>query len=179
MGTVRGRYATAEWDPRMLPERCFVCQPAAFFRRRVVERWGLLDERLQYAMDYEYWLRLAKAGARFSYLPRVLAATRLHAETKTLGSRLAVHAETDRVLLGRTGRVPDGWLVNHAHTWLELRGFTSAATPLRFGVLSALLYVALSLRWNGGVSIGLLGLGGRRVVGGVLRLMGLYTRSMA
>jgi glycosyltransferase involved in cell wall biosynthesis len=167
-GLVTGRYPTAAWDPAQLQHRCFLAQPAVFFRRGVVDRFGVLDERLQFCMDYEYWLRLAAGGARFAYLPRVLAASRLHPETKTLGSRLEVHTEIDRVLRAMTGRVPDGWLVNHAHTWLELRGITSSATPLRFGVSSAALYMALSLRWNGLPSAGLVRLAARRILGGAL-----------
>jgi glycosyltransferase involved in cell wall biosynthesis len=178
-GAVRGRYPTAAWDADGLIERCFLCQPAVFFRRRLVERFGALDERLHYCMDYEYWLRLSAAGARFGYVPRVLAATRLHPDTKTLGARLRVHAEIDRVLRDKTGRVPDGWLVNHAHTWLELHGITSAATPLRFGALSAALYIVLSVRWHGWPSRGVLRLGGQRIVGGALRRMGLLPRPSA
>jgi hypothetical protein len=39
----------------------------------VVEQHGLPDESLHYCMDYEYWLRLGKGGARFHYLEEKLA----------------------------------------------------------------------------------------------------------
>jgi len=83
---------------RLARENC-VCQPAAFWRV------GPLDESLRYAMDYDYWLRLAQAGARFDYLESVLAASRVHPETKTLSQRSAMIREIFQVSLARTGRV--------------------------------------------------------------------------
>src|SRR5205823_4831882 len=70
-----------------LQEENCICQPAAFWRARVAEVVGPFNESLRYAMDYEYWLRLARAGARFHYVDRVLAATRRHPATKSLSER--------------------------------------------------------------------------------------------
>lgn len=108
-------YPVEPWNPERLKERSFICQPAAFFRRRVVERHGLLDARLRYCMDYEYWLRLARGGARFLHVPEKLAASRLHRATKTLGERVAVHEEINDMLKRTLGRVPRRWLVNYAY----------------------------------------------------------------
>ena len=173
-GAPAGEYRTQAWDPARLRDTCFLCQPAVFFRRRVVERYGLLDARLEYCMDYEYWLRLSAAGARFAYLPTHLAATRLYPTNKTRGSRLAVHAELNAMLRERLGRVPDRWLANHAHTLAELRGLSYTASPLRWSVVTALLYWSLSLRWNGRVSPGLALLSARRFVSGTAAAAGLW-----
>jgi glycosyltransferase involved in cell wall biosynthesis len=149
---VLGRYYTEPWDPGRLIERCYLCQPAVFFRRAVVDRFGPLDERLHYALDYEYWVRLAQGGARFAYLPTLLAASRQHPETKTLSARLAVHAEINTMLRSRIGRVPESWLINNAHTLVELR----PPPVLPFAVAVAFEAVRLSLRWNGSISRALL-----------------------
>jgi glycosyltransferase involved in cell wall biosynthesis len=149
-------YYTEPWNARRLPDRCFLAQPAVFFRRRVVERFGLLDERLHFCMDYEYWLRLAAGGAVFAYIPQTLAATREHPRTKTLSARAAYHAELNGMLRGRLGSVPATWLHNHAHTLVELNRARARThlTPYALDVIIRSL--ALSLRWNRSISVNLL-----------------------
>ena len=51
-------YPTEKWSYARLMDACFICQPALFFRRRCVKKCGMLDRKLEYCMDYEYWLRL-------------------------------------------------------------------------------------------------------------------------
>lgn len=108
-------YPTAVWDPLLLPHVCFICQPALFFRRRVLDRVGLLNPKLRYCMDYEFWLRLAAAGCRVAYLPSKLAGSRLYRSNKTLANKPAVHREIAEMLLARTGAVPLRWVVAYAN----------------------------------------------------------------
>jgi hypothetical protein len=103
-------------------------------------------------LDYEYWLRLAHARARVAYLQRCLAASRLYATTKTLGSRLRFHAEINAMLRTKLGYVPDRWLTNEAHTRLDLRGKAYDREPLRFAVEVSILSCYLALKWNRRVS---------------------------
>jgi glycosyltransferase involved in cell wall biosynthesis len=73
-----------------------VLQPAAFLRRDVLERVGLLDESLQFTMDVEYWLRVtAEFPAR--YLPGALAGYRLHGGSKSMASFRRFVAERERI----------------------------------------------------------------------------------
>ena len=136
-------YPTRDWSLEALGDRCFICQPAAFFRRRAIERWGLLDESLRYCMDYELWLRWGKAGARFLYLPERLAGSRLHADTKTLGQRVAVHAEINDMLRRTLGEVPAEWLIHYAYARLDAQN----ASRMR-GLRALGISLAASLRWN-------------------------------
>jgi len=105
-------YPCEPWNFERLKETCFICQPAVFIRRHVIEKYGLLDESLNYCMDYEYWLRLGKAGVHMGYLEEPLAGSRLYSANKTLGSRIKVHKEINDMLQKKFGRVPDSWLFN-------------------------------------------------------------------
>jgi len=60
----------------------YILQPTVFFRREALFSVGLLDEQLNWALDWELWLRLASRYP-FAYTERVLAANRIHLETKT------------------------------------------------------------------------------------------------
>lgn len=57
--------------------------PSTFFRRRIFDEGNLLRHDLHYAMDYEFFVRLAAKGYRIQHLPRLLADFRLHPESKT------------------------------------------------------------------------------------------------
>ncbi len=61
----------------------YIPQPAVFLRRRVLESVGYLDERLSFALDFDYWLR-AGLSCTFAYLPVRLAALRLHRGAKSV-----------------------------------------------------------------------------------------------
>jgi glycosyltransferase involved in cell wall biosynthesis len=62
---------------------------SAFVRRRMVFDAGhWLDPALRFAGDWDWFLRMAQAGARFGFLDRVLSEFRLHSGSQT--SRLAL-----------------------------------------------------------------------------------------
>jgi glycosyltransferase involved in cell wall biosynthesis len=92
---------------------CVVNQPGSFWRRGAMERVGLLDESLHYSLDYEYWIRMALAGAQFMHLPEVVARFRLSSGSKTVGQTAVMAQEQLRVLEALASR-PDlpaqlGW----------------------------------------------------------------------
>lgn len=144
-------YPSQPWDFQRLQETCFICQPALFLRRRVVEKHGLLDESLNYCMDYAYWLMLGKSGVRFAYLQEKLAGSRLYADNKTLGSRVKVHREINGMLRKLLGQVPDRWLFNYAHAVVEPK-IDRKLKPRAFVLQVGLHSVLAAIRWNKSVS---------------------------
>lgn len=151
-------YPNEDWSYSRLLETCFICQPALFFRRRVVEKYGLLDESLHYCMDYEYWLRLGKAGETFVHLKQKLAGSRLYAENKTLGARMKVFHETLGMLQRKYGKVPEVWFSHYAHTRMDV------APPIPFGksrwfygAQLVAIYLLSGLYWNRAISKRMIG----------------------
>ncbi len=63
----------------------YIPQPATFFRRRLLESVGYLDEDLQFVMDLDFWLRVG-VGHTMRYIPGRLATYRIHPRSKTIGS---------------------------------------------------------------------------------------------
>lgn len=56
-------------------------QPAIFFRRRLLQECGLLDEMLHYGMDYDLWMRFAQRH-RFYHIGITFANYRFHSKSK-------------------------------------------------------------------------------------------------
>jgi glycosyltransferase involved in cell wall biosynthesis len=71
----------------------YIAQPNVFFRRRVFDELGYLNDALHYAMDYEFWLRAAAHGFQFRHIPATLAACRWHLASKTVSCNRRVEKE--------------------------------------------------------------------------------------
>jgi len=140
-------YPTESWDVERLKSTCFICQPAVFFRRTLMEQYGLLDEKLQYCMDYEYWLRLALADVKMAHLPFVLAGSRLHSDTKTLSQSIAANKETNDMLKQKLHHVPETWIRHYAHVCVH-NGHVSKKPSLYQWCKGALITYYAFWRWR-------------------------------
>jgi len=89
----------------------YIPTTSTFFRRRIFEKGNWIDTRYHYAMDYEFFLRLANAGYHFQHIPHVLADFRWHSESKS-GSQsekqLTEHDEIARMYSPILKRMPSG-----------------------------------------------------------------------
>jgi len=143
-------YYTEDWDFRRLQEVCYMCQPAVFFRRELVSRFGLLDVTLQYCMDYEYWLRIG-SFMEFVRIRQKLAGSRFYPENKTLRERVSVHSEINYMLKSKLGAVPSKWIFNYANAVADVKALRLGAKSRRglFHVMSLIYHSAGSfIKWK-------------------------------
>lgn len=106
-----GMYETADYSFDLLICQCCICQPAAFWRTRIAEAVGPFDDHLDYAMDYDYWLRIDRAGGRIEHLHETLASWRRYAETKTSSAREGIFDEILKISYRHGGFVGLAWFL--------------------------------------------------------------------
>jgi glycosyltransferase involved in cell wall biosynthesis len=112
-GTEIGPYPVlAPYRREAMADECGICQPAAFMRREAMEEAGWLDPTLNFAFDYDLWIRLA-ARHPFVAIPERLALSRMHHENKTLGKRREILRENIAVLRRHYQYVPVKWIYGY------------------------------------------------------------------
>jgi glycosyltransferase involved in cell wall biosynthesis len=60
-----------------------ISNQSAFWRKNVLDTMGYLDETIQFAMDYEFFLRICLKGARFKKVKGIVGALRMYEENKS------------------------------------------------------------------------------------------------
>lgn len=85
-----------DFNYKKLLRNDFIAQSALFFRREVIKK-NKLRKELNYAMDYEFWLRLAKKY-KFLYINRIITADRNHSQRKSLSSNSGIFEEKRSIL---------------------------------------------------------------------------------
>ena len=68
-----------------IPNRIF--QPSLFFRRKILDEIGFLDENMHYAMDVDFWIR-AFPKHKALYMEKFLSRFRMHQSAKTTSSSI-------------------------------------------------------------------------------------------
>lgn len=141
------RYPTCDFDSELLAQECFICQPACFFRRSALETVGSLNTRLQFAFDYDLWIRMARQY-RLIHLPEDLAESRMYPHNKTLGQRSRSLRESMAVLQQHYSFVPFGWVYSYCyHLW---SGRDLFFEPLRPSIVAFAMSLPVGLYYNRG-----------------------------
>ena len=95
-------YPVEDWDYNRLLEKCYLCQPATFFRRDILLDHGFLNENYHLALDLEFWLRIGKYED-FLRVPEQLAAAREYTSNKSNSFPLQMQIEALRAGYVHTG----------------------------------------------------------------------------
>ena len=143
--TVIERYPTRPFDRDALRESCYICQPAAAVRRSAWNALGGMDERLDLAMDYDFWIRLAQRG-EFAKVDDIVAGSRMHRDNKTLARRGDVHREVISILRAHYDYAPYPWVYAYASWLLDQNDQFFAAS--RFKRAAVLFSLGLGLTLN-------------------------------
>src|SRR5579864_2651865 len=146
-GGLLAPYPVRPYDAALLSQECFISQPAAFIRREAFDLAGRMDPNLQYAYDYDLWIRIARLYP-LRKIDAVLAASRMHKENKTVGQRRKVLRETLRVLQSHYGYVP--FQPVHAYASYLVDRRDQFFEPLRPSVFKYVLSLLVGLRYNPG-----------------------------
>jgi glycosyltransferase involved in cell wall biosynthesis len=128
-------YPTQPWHFKQLFNHCYISQPAVFFRKTVIERYGLLNKTLNYCMDFEYWLRLGKKGAKFAYFPQLLAGSRVYPETKTASQAVKMQKEVITMLKHNFHKVHPRWFLTYA--------YADTKSTLKFSIFNLLFFIKM------------------------------------
>jgi len=121
-GTVIARYPTESFHYQKLAERCFICQPTVFIRKKCLNSIGSLDKNLDLCMDYDLWIRIGKEY-NFYYYPEEIAKSRIYPENKTLSRIDEVFTEVLEMIHSHYGYYPISWIYGYEKYKSQSKGF--------------------------------------------------------
>lgn len=107
----------------------YVAQPSVYFRRESYRRAGGVDRSLHYVMDYELWVRLARAGAKFAAFDRDISGNRWHENAKTVAGLPKLYAEAVAVQVRHYGKVSPYFVQAISDHHYQMRHAARAAPP--------------------------------------------------
>lgn len=106
---------------QMFAKGCFICQPTVFFKRSMWLLLGPLDQSLQTAFDFDYWLRAFGAFAgRIGFVDALQAQSRLHPGCITMRLRRTAMLEGMQLLARHLGHAPKEWFLTYVNELLAL-----------------------------------------------------------
>ena len=85
----------------MLAEGMVLTNQAAFWKRRLHDEIGYLDEGLDCGFDFEWFLRVLNGGRIAEHVNATWGGLRMHEETKTSNRQAVFYREYEQILEGR------------------------------------------------------------------------------
>jgi glycosyltransferase involved in cell wall biosynthesis len=140
-GQTRREYPAFRFRRKHLARKCYVCQPAVFVRRQVLQQVGPLNTALDICLDYEWWLRIGRQHS-LGFCDHLLAGSRHYSSTKTAARRLRALVEAGYLMREHFGRaswrwsakwVVHRWMLDHRRFWFPVIGWIAAMrSAIRF-----------------------------------------------
>lgn len=116
-----GRCVLPPHDSETLKWADYIPQETMFWRRKVWDAVGAFDESFDYALDWDFLLRVQAAGFRFKRLPRFLSCFRTHDTQKTTSLQHIGDKEMD-ILRGRyLQEIPSAYEIRQGIKWYLVR----------------------------------------------------------
>ncbi len=146
-GRVLGEYPTQpvfRWEA--LIHQCYLCQPAVFMGRAVLDAGYRLDEQLHLCLDYDLWIRLGQRY-RFTFVDRHLANSRVYQENKSLSQQHLVLQEAFAVIKRHYGWLPLSWATAWAHYHREDADAFFNVRPVTKTTYVAAFWVLVQHNW--------------------------------
>jgi GT2 family glycosyltransferase len=109
-----GRAILPPYDPQTLKWMDYIPQETLFWRKRVWDAIGPIDESFRFALDWDFIIRAQTAGFHFLRLPRFLACFRVHEAQKSLSMIDIGNQEMYRIRERIHGRRPKSNEVDRA-----------------------------------------------------------------
>lgn len=100
-----------------------------FFRRKIFDEGYFLDIDYHYAMDYEFFVRLADGGYKFKHIPYLMADYRWHQDSKSSCHPACQYEEIRKALVAHDKLI--GGLQEPQRTW-ALKFFMVMARAKRY-----------------------------------------------
>jgi glycosyltransferase involved in cell wall biosynthesis len=110
---------------------CYILQPSTFLRRRVFEQHGPLDIEFEFAMDFEYYLRIGRT-VRYQFRPELLSRFRLHPASKSVSQHDRFWREEKRAFRRHGGSWHSPFFLAHFYDSKVIWASYLLATPLRW-----------------------------------------------
>ena len=89
-------YSVKEFEPFDFLSRVSIHQPSVFWRRKLHEKVGYLDDTFFYLMDYDLWMRMF-FNFKTKKIKRALSIFRIHKNAKTYGNPSGMYLEHRKV----------------------------------------------------------------------------------
>lgn len=105
-GAITGRHENVAPLSNLLFRSNTISQPSCFAKRDWIERVGGINQSLHYTMDWDLWLRLYLAGAKFEHSDLILSQVFMGPGTKTNQVNLTRLGEVWRLVASHSGWIP-------------------------------------------------------------------------